>query len=135
MEIELVVVLGKKGKHIPEDKALDYVFGYTIGNDVSARDYQYMDVQFTRAKTMDTFTPLGPWIVTKDEIPNTQNLDLELKVNGKTWQKSNTYNQAHYHGNIIFIEYFQPIEYRCGKFSISYGVINDHNDPPADKKR
>jgi len=90
VEIELVVVIGKKGKHIPEDKALDYVFGYTIGNDVSARDYQYMDVQFTRAKTMDTFTPLGPWIITKDEIPNPQILDLELKVNNKTWQKSNT---------------------------------------------
>jgi len=77
-----------------EDKALDYVFGYMIGNDVSARDFQYMDVQFTRAKTMDTFTPLGPWIVTKDEIPDTQNLDLELKVNGKTWQKSNTKNMS-----------------------------------------
>lgn len=94
VEIELVVVIGKKGKHIPEDKALDYVFGYMIGNDVSARDYQYMDVQFTRAKTMDTFTPIGPWIVTKDEIPTTQDLDLELKVNGKTWQKSNTKNMS-----------------------------------------
>jgi len=94
VEIELVVVIGKKGKHIPEDKALDYVFGYTIGNDVSARDYQYMDVQFTRAKTMDTFTPLGPWIITKDELSNTTDLDLELKVNGKTWQKSNTKNMS-----------------------------------------
>jgi len=94
VEIELVVVLGKKGKHIPEEKALDYVFGYTIGNDVSARDYQYLDVQFTRAKTMDTFTPLGPWIVTKDELPNTTDLDLDLKVNGKTWQKSNTKNMS-----------------------------------------
>ncbi|MHA1243139.1 MAG: fumarylacetoacetate hydrolase family protein [Candidatus Heimdallarchaeota archaeon] len=94
VEIELVAVIGKKGKNILEDKALDYVFGYMIGNDVSARDFQYMDVQFTRAKTMDTFTPLGPWIVTKDEIPDTQNLDLELKVNGKTWQKSNTKNMS-----------------------------------------
>ena len=94
VEIELVAVIGKKGKHIPEDKALDHVFGYMIGNDVSARDFQYMDVQFTRAKTMDTFTPVGPWIVTKDEIPNTENLDLELKVNGKTWQKSNTKNMS-----------------------------------------
>ena len=94
VEIELVVVIGKKGKHIPEDKALDHVFGYMIGNDVSARDYQYMDVQFTRAKTMDTFTPIGPWIVTKDEIPNSEDLNLELKVNGKTWQKSNTKNMS-----------------------------------------
>ncbi|NHJ39380.1 MAG: fumarylacetoacetate hydrolase family protein, partial [Asgard group archaeon] len=90
VEIELVVIMGKEGKHIPEDKALEYVFGYTIGNDVSARDYQYMDKQFTRAKTMDTFAPIGPWIVTTDELTNPQNLELELKVNGKTWQKSNT---------------------------------------------
>lgn len=90
VEIELVVVIGKGGKHIPEDKALEHVFGYTIGNDVSARDYQYMDKQFTRAKTMDTFAPLGPWIVTTDELKDPQNLGLELKVNGKTWQKSNT---------------------------------------------
>lgn len=92
VEIEFVVVIGKKGKHIPEDKALEYVFGYTIGNDVTARDYQYEDKQFTRAKTMDTFAPLGPWIVLTDEITNPQELELELKVNGNTWQKSNTKN-------------------------------------------
>ena len=61
-----------------------------IGNDVSARDYQYEDKQFTRSKTMDTFAPTGPWIVTKEEIPNPQDLELELSVNDKTWQKSNT---------------------------------------------
>ncbi|NHJ46708.1 MAG: fumarylacetoacetate hydrolase family protein [Asgard group archaeon] len=90
VEIEMVVVMGKGGKHIAEDKALDHVFGYTIGNDVTARDYQYTDKQFTRAKTMDTFAPLGPWIITADELTNPQNLDLELKVNDETWQKSNT---------------------------------------------
>ncbi|MBK5114500.1 MAG: fumarylacetoacetate hydrolase family protein [Candidatus Heimdallarchaeota archaeon] len=90
VEIEFVVIIGKKGKHIPEDKALEYVFGYTIGNDVTARDYQYDDKQFTRAKTMDTFAPMGPWIVLPDEIPNPQELELELKVNGNIWQKSNT---------------------------------------------
>jgi 2-keto-4-pentenoate hydratase/2-oxohepta-3-ene-1,7-dioic acid hydratase in catechol pathway len=90
VEIELVAVIGKGGKHIPEDKALNHVFGYTIGNDVTARDYQYTDKQFTRAKTMDTFAPLGPWIITADELTDPQNLDLELKVNDKTWQKSNT---------------------------------------------
>ncbi len=90
VEIELVAVLSKRGKHIPEEEALNYVFGYTIGNDVSARDYQYSDKQFTRSKTMDTFAPLGPWIVTRDELPNPQNLEMELTVNGKTWQKSNT---------------------------------------------
>ncbi|MGC9781660.1 MAG: fumarylacetoacetate hydrolase family protein [Candidatus Heimdallarchaeota archaeon] len=90
VEIELVVVIGKEGKHIPEEEALEYVWGYTIGNDVTARDYQYTDKQFTRAKTMDTFAPLGPWIVTSDELTDPQKLELELKVNGNTWQKSHT---------------------------------------------
>ncbi|HUU78285.1 MAG TPA: fumarylacetoacetate hydrolase family protein [candidate division Zixibacteria bacterium] len=90
VEVELVVILGKGGKHITEEKALDHVFGYTIGNDVSARDFQYEDKQFTRSKTMDTFTPLGPFVVTKEEIPDPQNLDLELTVNDKIWQSSNT---------------------------------------------
>ncbi|NHK31218.1 MAG: fumarylacetoacetate hydrolase family protein [Asgard group archaeon] len=90
VEIELVVVMGKGGKHIPKDKALEHIFGYTIGNDVTARDYQYTDKQFTRAKTMDTFAPLGPWIITSDELKDPQNLEMVLKVNGKTWQKSNT---------------------------------------------
>ena len=90
VEVELVVVLGKSGKNIPEENALDYVFGYTIGNDVSARDYQYEDKQFTRSKTMDTFAPLGPWIVTRDEIPDPQSLDLQLSVNDNVWQSSNT---------------------------------------------
>lgn len=92
VEIELVAVLSKRGKHIPEEEALNHVFGYTIGNDVSARDYQYIDKQFTRSKTMDTFAPLGPWIVTRDELSDPQSLDMELTVNGKTWQKSNTKN-------------------------------------------
>ncbi|MHA1213438.1 MAG: fumarylacetoacetate hydrolase family protein [Candidatus Heimdallarchaeota archaeon] len=90
VEIELVVVIGKEGKNIPKEKALEYVAGYTIGNDVSARDFQYMDKQFTRAKTMDTFAPLGPWIVTTDEIKDPQTLSLELSVNGRTWQQSHT---------------------------------------------
>lgn len=92
VEIELVAVLSKKGKHISEEEALNHVFGYTIGNDVSARDYQYTDKQFTRSKTMDTFAPLGPWIVTRDELSDPQNLEMELTVNDQTWQKSNTKN-------------------------------------------
>jgi len=90
VEIELVIVIGKEGKYIPEEQAYEHIAGFTIGNDVSARDYQYSDKQFTRAKTMDTFCPLGPWIVTKDELPDPQNLALELKVNDRTWQQSNT---------------------------------------------
>ncbi|NHJ87309.1 MAG: fumarylacetoacetate hydrolase family protein, partial [Asgard group archaeon] len=90
VEIELVVVIGKRGKHIPEEQAHEYIAGFMIGNDVSARDYQYADKQFTRSKTMDTFCPLGPWIVTKDEIEDQQNLSLKLSVNNKVWQESNT---------------------------------------------
>ncbi len=102
VEIELVAVLSKKGKHIPEEEALNYVFGYTIGNDVSARDFQYTDKQFTRSKTMDTFAPLGPWIVTRDELPDPQDLEMELTVNGKTWQKSNTKNMIFTVAYIIY---------------------------------
>jgi acylpyruvate hydrolase len=90
VEVELVIVMRKKGRYIPENEALDYIAGYMIGNDVSARDLQYTDKQYTRAKTIDTFTPIGPWIVTRDEIPNPQELSMELKVNQKSWQQSNT---------------------------------------------
>ena len=115
VEIELVAVLSKRGKNIPEEEALNHVFGYTIGNDVSARDYQYSDKQFTRSKTMDTFAPIGPWIVTRDELTDPQNLDMELTVNGKTWQKSNT-------KNIIFsVAYI--ISYLSKSFSFEAGDL------------
>ena len=90
VEAELIVVIGKKGRFISPDDALDYVAGYTIGNDVSARDIQYSDKQYTRSKTFDTFAPLGPWIVLKEEIPDPHNLDIKLAVNGREWQSSNT---------------------------------------------
>ncbi|MFD2044669.1 fumarylacetoacetate hydrolase family protein [Ornithinibacillus salinisoli] len=89
-EAELVVVIGKKGKNITEEDALDYVFGYTIMNDVSARDVQFEDVQWVRGKSYDTFSPLGPVIVTKDEIDDPHKLDIKLEVNGEALQDSNT---------------------------------------------
>jgi 2-keto-4-pentenoate hydratase/2-oxohepta-3-ene-1,7-dioic acid hydratase in catechol pathway len=89
-EAELVVVIGKEGKNIPEEEALNYVFGYTIMNDVSARDVQFEDVQWVRGKSYDTFAPLGPSIVTIDEIENPQNLDIKLDINGVVLQDSNT---------------------------------------------
>ncbi|MUK87561.1 FAA hydrolase family protein [Ornithinibacillus sp. L9] len=89
-EAELVVVIGKQGKNISEENALDYVFGYTIMNDVSARDVQFEDVQWVRGKSYDTFAPLGPVIVTKDEIEDPHNLDIKLEVNGEALQDSNT---------------------------------------------
>ncbi|MDG5786742.1 fumarylacetoacetate hydrolase family protein [Evansella sp. AB-P1] len=89
-EAELVVIIGKEGKNIKAEEAFDYVFGYTIMNDISARDVQFADGQWVRGKSFDTFAPLGPTIVTKDEIENPQNVKIKLDVNGETLQDSNT---------------------------------------------
>ncbi|GAB4314299.1 MAG: hypothetical protein Kow0059_05980 [Candidatus Sumerlaeia bacterium] len=89
-EGELAVVVGRRGKRIPEDRALEWVFGYTIMNDVSARDVQYADKQWTRGKVSDTFAPLGPCIVTADEIPDPQSLKIQTRLNGRTMQDSST---------------------------------------------
>ncbi|MBK8023838.1 MAG: fumarylacetoacetate hydrolase family protein [Chloroflexi bacterium] len=90
-EVELGVVIGKTAKDVPEDKALDYVFGYTVANDVSARDIQTrIDSQWTRGKGLDTFCPLGPCIVTRDEIADPQNLWLKTTVNGEVMQDGRT---------------------------------------------
>jgi 2-keto-4-pentenoate hydratase/2-oxohepta-3-ene-1,7-dioic acid hydratase in catechol pathway len=90
-EVELAVVIGAPGRDIPEERALDHVFGYTIGNDVSVRDVQRRHGgQWFKGKNFDTHCPLGPWIVTPDEIGEPQNLHLELRVNGVAKQDSNT---------------------------------------------
>ena len=93
-EAELGVVIGKKGKNIPEDEALSHVAGYTIVNDVTARDIQASDGQWVRAKSFDTFAPSGPFLVTTDEAPDPQNLDIRLTVNGELRQRSNTRNMV-----------------------------------------
>lgn len=91
-EAELVVVIGKAGRDIPEAEAMDYVFGYACGNDVSARDWQKNKPakQWLLGKSFDTFAPLGPFIVTKDEVPNPGKLAISLKLNGETMQSSST---------------------------------------------
>jgi len=89
-EAEFAVVIGKRGKAIPEDKVLEHIAGYTILNDVSARDLQIGDKQWFRGKSCDTFAPLGPCIVTKDEIPDPHSLPISLTLNGQTMQDSNT---------------------------------------------
>jgi 2-keto-4-pentenoate hydratase/2-oxohepta-3-ene-1,7-dioic acid hydratase in catechol pathway len=91
-EIELAVIMGKKGKDIHRSEAFNHVAGYTILNDVSARDLQRKHQQWFRSKSLDTFAPMGPRLVTKDEIEDPHDLDLELKVNGETRQRSNTKN-------------------------------------------
>jgi 2-keto-4-pentenoate hydratase/2-oxohepta-3-ene-1,7-dioic acid hydratase in catechol pathway len=89
-EAEFAVVIGQGGKRIPEEKAYEHIAGYTILNDVSARDMQAQDKQWFRGKSCDTFAPTGPWIVTRDEIPDPHNLRVSLTLNGQTMQDSNT---------------------------------------------
>ena len=91
-EVELAVILGKECKNISEENAYDAIFGYMILNDISARDIQFKDGQFTRAKSFDTFAPCGPWITTKDEMDDPHNLRLLTKINGDTRQDSSTKN-------------------------------------------
>ncbi|MDE3192772.1 MAG: fumarylacetoacetate hydrolase family protein [Chloroflexota bacterium] len=91
-EAELAVVIGKPGRDIPEDRALEHVFGYTIANDVSVRDHQRErhGGQWIKGKIFDTHCPLGPWIVTADEIPDPQVLRIGSRVGGETMQDSST---------------------------------------------
>lgn len=93
-EAELCVVIGKAARHVSRENALDYVFGYTCANDISARDWQRDKAlgggQFARGKSFDTFCPIGPWIVTKDEIADPNNLAITCTVNGQTMQDAST---------------------------------------------
>lgn len=91
-EAELVVVIGKRGKRIPRSEALGFVAGYTNGNDVSARDWQLNKPgkQWLLGKTPDTFAPIGPYLVTADEVPDPENLSIQLRLNGQTMQNSRT---------------------------------------------
>jgi len=89
-ECELVIVIGKAGINIPKKQAMDHVYGYTIMNDISARDLQTRHAQWFKGKGLDTFGPIGPWVVTKDETGDGDNLALQSRVNGQTRQKSNT---------------------------------------------
>lgn len=89
-EVELVVVIGRKARDVPEEKALSYVFGYANGNDFSARDLMRVTSQLMLGKTCDDFAPLGPWVVTADQIPDPQNLRIATYVNGEKRQDSNT---------------------------------------------
>ena len=92
-EVEMGVVIGKGGTNISEANALDHVCGYTVVNDVSARDQQFANAkQWDRGKSFDTFCPWGPYIVTRDEVPNPHDLNVRTILNGKEMQNSNTKN-------------------------------------------
>jgi 2-keto-4-pentenoate hydratase/2-oxohepta-3-ene-1,7-dioic acid hydratase in catechol pathway len=99
-EVELAVIIGKAGKYIAKEDSMNYVAGYAIANDVSFRDFQYstklpdgktsLGLNWMKGKGLDSSFPLGPWLVTKDEIPNPHELEISLSVNGKRKQRSNT---------------------------------------------
>jgi 2-keto-4-pentenoate hydratase/2-oxohepta-3-ene-1,7-dioic acid hydratase in catechol pathway len=91
-EVELAFIIGKRGKNIPISKAYEHVAGYMVLDDVTARDIQFGDGQWVRGKSFDTFAPCGPYLVTRDEVATPHNLKIELKLNGKVMQSSNTLN-------------------------------------------
>jgi len=93
-EAELAVIIGKKAKNVSAADAVDVIFGYMVFNDVSARDFQFKDGQWTRGKSFDTFAPTGPWIVTKNQLPDTSNLKIHTWINGELRQNATTRNMA-----------------------------------------
>jgi 2-keto-4-pentenoate hydratase/2-oxohepta-3-ene-1,7-dioic acid hydratase in catechol pathway len=114
-EAEFAVVIGRRGRHVAEDRWRDYVFGYTILNDVSARDFQMATSQWMIGKTFDTFAPFGPAIVTADEIADPHSLRISLTLNGETMQDSST-------GNLIF-KLPQLIAYLSSVFTLEPGDV------------
>lgn len=114
-EVELVAVIGRSTKSVTAAQALDHVFGYTIGNDVSARDWQFHSPTFTMGKSFDTHGPIGPWIVTADEIPDPQALALRCLVNGEVRQANNTSQMVH--------DVAHQIEYLSTAFTLEPGDL------------
>jgi len=114
-EVELVVVIGKRARDVSEADALSYVLGYATGNDFTARDLQNKTTQYLIGKTPDGFAPVGPWLVTADQIPNPQSLKLECSVNGEVRQSSNT-------DDMIFT-IAQIVSYASSLFTLKPGDI------------
>lgn len=114
-EVELVAVIGKRGKHIPADRAAEYVFGYCVGNDVTERMWQHAGPQWSLGKSFDTHAPIGPWLTTADEIADPHALDLSCSVNGEIRQNSNT---AHLVFNI-----WQQIEHLSTAMTLEPGDL------------
>jgi acylpyruvate hydrolase len=91
-EVELTFVVGRRARYVQADEAFQYIAGYTVGNDVSARDFQFADKQVMRGKACETFAPMGPYLVTADEVPDPHNLHIESRLNGTVMQSSTTQN-------------------------------------------
>jgi 2-keto-4-pentenoate hydratase/2-oxohepta-3-ene-1,7-dioic acid hydratase in catechol pathway len=124
-EAELVVVVGKRGRAVPESTAMDYVAGYSVGHDVSARDWQLEKdgKQWMIGKTFDTFAPVGPTLTTRDEIPDPHRLGIRLRLNGRTMQNSNT--------NQMIFSVAQLIAYVSLVFTIEPGDLIFTGTPPG----
>ena len=112
-EVEVGVIIGKQTKNISKDKSMDHIFGFCIVNDVSEREYQLerSSGQWDKGKAFDTFGPIGPYIVTKDEIKDVQNLNLQLKLNGKIMQKGNTRNMIFGVNHLVsYLSFFMTLK-------------------------
>jgi 2-keto-4-pentenoate hydratase/2-oxohepta-3-ene-1,7-dioic acid hydratase in catechol pathway len=123
-EVEIAFVVGKETKYIKEEDAQDHIFGYCLVNDVSEREFQIEKLgQWVKGKSADTFGPIGPYLVTKDEIPDVQDLNLSLDVNGKRMQTGNTNNMIF---NINYI-----LSYLSNFMSLQAGDIVTTGTPPG----
>ncbi|MEE4189467.1 MAG: fumarylacetoacetate hydrolase family protein [Roseobacter sp.] len=123
-EVELGVVIGKTAKYVSKEHALDYVAGYCVCNDVSERHFQNnLTGTWTKGKSCDTFGPTGPWLVTKDEIADVQNLDMWLDVNGKRMQTGNT--------KTMIFTVAEIIEHLSGLMTLHPGDVISTGTPPG----
>ena len=123
-EVELGIVIGDKARCVPESKAMQYIAGYTIVNDVSEREFQLKkEGQWTKGKSCDTFGPTGPYLVTKDEISDPQNLDMWLDVNGKRMQTGNT--------KTMIFTVSQIISHLSTLFTLHPGDVISTGTPPG----
>ena len=123
-EVELGVVIGKKAKYVSRENALDHVAGYCVVNDVSERYFQTkLTGQWTKGKSCDTFGPTGPWLVTRDEIPDPQNLSMSLDVNGKRMQSGNT--------STMIFSVAEIIEHLSGLMTLHPGDVITTGTPPG----
>jgi 2-keto-4-pentenoate hydratase/2-oxohepta-3-ene-1,7-dioic acid hydratase in catechol pathway len=120
-EAELAVVIGKPGYQVKNDQAMDHVFGYTIMNDVSARDVQRATTQWSLGKSFPTFAPMGPWVVSKDEIADPHALNISLTIGGEKLQNSNT--------SLLIFKIPELIEYISGITPLQVGDIISTGTP------
>ena len=114
-EAEIAVIIGKNIHDCPENKVMESIFGYTCANDVSARDLQFGDGQWVRGKTLDTFCPIGPWVVTSDEIVDPHSLDIKSWLNGQIMQDSNA--------SLMIFKLPQLISFLSKNFTLNPGDV------------